>query len=84
MQISEIFLFITGIALVFGANCIAYLIFEEVNAQRSPELQYPLMSMPFFTVWAEHERHFPQSHRRLHAILLYFAGLACVVAAFCI
>jgi hypothetical protein len=84
MRITAGFLFVSGIALVFGANCVAYLILEEVNERRSPERQYPLMLMPFFTVWADHEHLFPQSRRRLNAIILFLAGLACGLPAVCI
>jgi hypothetical protein len=76
-----ILLFVSGVALIVATNFVGFVMLEEVNGRRPPDQQYPLMFMPFFTVWAEHERLFPQSRRRLQFIFLFLAALVCGLAA---
>ncbi len=86
MQIAGIpvaaILFVAGIGFVLGANAVSYLILGEVNGRRPPEEQYPMVLAPFFKIWAEHERVFPESRRRLHFIVFFLAGITCCFVAF--
>jgi hypothetical protein len=86
MQIAGIpvvaILFVAGIGFVLAGNIVAHTILGEVNGRRPPEQQYPTVLTPFFKVWAEHERVFPESRRRLYFIVFFLAGITCCFVAF--